>query len=94
MTATTPIKQATQLVKRAIIEGHPELFLTTRNHDVAGQKINVHLADGTYAATLNWELCSWVDYVIIDRLQDLLDEHELEFDIELLNSYEIGFLAV
>jgi hypothetical protein len=86
------ITRAASVVRKRIRARFPEAFDGQR--DVAGQKINVHYDDGGYAATLNWELRSWVDYEFLDELNDALESERLPFIVEYHNSYEISFEAL
>lgn len=88
MSQTEPIQQAVAQVREVIAEcGGPNPGTT----DGVGHYVNVHLNDGAYAATVNYETCAWLDYDVLDRINDRLDlDCGLPIEAEYLSEHEVG----
>ena len=88
----TDVQKATAIVASTIRNIQPDFWSGAR--DMVGHKVNVHYDDGEYAATVNYETTSWCDYDMVDKLNDLLEEERLPFNVAYLSDYEVALERV
>ena len=79
-------KRITNIVVGIIKADHPEWWQFARKNsytDDAGNRIHVR-EDG-----ICWESTSWVDYLVLDRINDAVEKLGIEAVVEYSNSVEV-----
>jgi hypothetical protein len=79
-------KRITDIVVDIIKTDHPQLWQFARKNsftDDAGNCIFVR-EDG-----ICWETAEWVDYLVLDRINDAVEAQGIEAVVEYSNSYEV-----
>jgi hypothetical protein len=76
-------KRITDIVVGVIKDDHADWFLGRGFTDIAGNRIHVR-EDG-----IAWESTSWVDYVVLDRINEAVEAAGIEAVVEFSNSYEV-----
>jgi hypothetical protein len=79
-------ERITKIVVDIIKADHPGLWQFARKNshtDDAGNRIFVR-EDG-----ICWETCDWVDYDVIDRINDAVEAQGIEAVVEYSNGYEV-----
>jgi hypothetical protein len=76
-------KRITDIVVGVIKENHGDYFNGRGFTDIAGNRIHVR-DDG-----IAWETRSWVDYGVLDTINDRVEAAGIEAVVEYSNSYEV-----
>lgn len=78
--------RVTRIVVAAIKRTRPQLFQHVRanaHRDDVGNPIHVR-EDG-----IAWETCEWVDYALLDEINDAVEAAGVAAVVEYSNSYEV-----
>jgi hypothetical protein len=84
-------ERVTKIVVSIIKQNHPGLWQFARANsfkDDAGNRIFVH------DDSIVWETCEWVDYLVLDQINDQIESQGIPVIAEYLNSYEIQLESV
>lgn len=81
----------TKIVVEIIKERHPTLWAFARKNshrDDAGNGIYVH------DDTIVWESAAWLDYEVLDRINEQIEAQGIEAVAEYWNDYEVKIEAL
>lgn len=81
-----PDTRVTKIVVDELKKAHPDAWKWARKNsyrDDAGNRIYVH------PDSIVWETVQWVDYTLLDAINDRIQDENLPFVAEYAGSYEV-----
>jgi hypothetical protein len=78
--------EVAKIIIGLIKERHPTVWTLTRKdskQDDAGNRIYVH------DDSIVWETMAWLDYEVLDRINEQIEAKQLDYVAEYGNSYEV-----